>query len=121
MVDADLYLLQICATQISSEVFLATVMEKWVILRLSQPWILWCPFLCYVLYYWVITLWCFETWWSHLQEPMSGFSLHWTLNSWRCDHLTVSQQWSLIAQWSSATSQNNRDSHQYHFRSWKTC
>jgi E3 ubiquitin-protein ligase UBR3 len=28
MVDADLYLLQICATQISSEVFLATVMEK---------------------------------------------------------------------------------------------
>jgi len=28
MVDADLYLLQICATQIPSEVFLTTVMEK---------------------------------------------------------------------------------------------
>jgi hypothetical protein len=31
MVDADLYLLQICATQIPSEVFLTTVMEKWVV------------------------------------------------------------------------------------------
>ena len=28
MVDADLYLLQICATQIHSEMFLTTVMEK---------------------------------------------------------------------------------------------